>query len=867
MLDKDFLEENITNIFPDLNKTVFEFNELTKFSFTEGTLLPFLVYQNTIDKHNRIIGLYLPNNCTSINLIPFYIIIAQYRKALIRTMQQHNYLNKTYFNEEKLYLSDGTFYSLIYLDYINREVTLSPSKGRQIILPFKNVLNEKWQQNASDIRDRIESFEKIDKANNQNIFTFPINLNDNQYEGVIIFTNISKFESLLSNVRISGENLKGNINIKQVVFPSNDTIRLDNMSHGTKTNTKPISVLVAPQNAFKAHKNILDSGAEKLKHIKTIIIDNFDDLLLKWEKSDTVESELEWLRDNYIQQIINGELKNVYLICKNSNLNIHELLAKYNIKYSPWVVKPIEENELNGPTLSNPEVSINNVGIYKFEQLNYCINSIILKIKNLAALNFCNGEIIKIIKSFYELRTKLNSFYDPLILQDFFKNLEQDIVTLKNNWFAQGQDYELMNQSIGFLQDNCNNFSNFKLEIIFEYLQRLSINSSTKIIADNTCDKDIQWLVNTIQSRYPNIETHYIKRKDFNRISRDNIQISEIIFYLSADKAVIGNALGTIYSNNQMFILNNKSYIFTFNYSKKYCALQIKIGTSNFQYEILNIKELYPVDLITNQGIIPIKYNEKIIKKDDFKCIHNPVNTEIEEIEENEENDLIEEIILKHKNTSSINTDFCLIFFEDGSSLQLPSTKKVFVLDEHKKFNDLDKSLKPVATLKKGDQIVLTKGDKPLKEILEESLKHNTNFSALIETDLKWRILIKGHILRCKMDLGHFRNKLNINGFSIGSNQAVQNWIDGDTQRPEKFLTLLNVLVQLGIINSSEVAAYDYANSTLKSIQMEFVRTAIQRIILKLEGINTPEHPTFNDNLLNNLINHIEIKIIHTIFK
>ena len=236
-------------------------------------------------------------------------------------------------------------------------------------------------------------------------------------------------------------------------------------------------------------------------------------------------------------------------------------------------------------------------------------------------------------------------------------------------------------------------------------------------------------------------------------------------------------------------------------------------------------------------------------------------------MEEIEQNDLVEEIILKHRNTSVINTDFCLIFFEDGSSLQLPHTKKVFVYEEHKKLDDLDKSLRPISTLNKGDQIVLTKRDKPIKEILEESLKHNTNFSALIETDLKWRILIKGHIIRCKMDLGHFRNKLKINGFSIGSNQAVQNWIDGDTRRPDKFIALLNVLVKLGIINSSDVTDYNYANSTLKSIQMEFVRTAIRRTILKLDGINTQEHPTFTDKLLNNFINHIEIKIIYTIFK
>jgi hypothetical protein len=146
------------------------------------------------------------------------------------------------------------------------------------------------------------------------------------------------------------------------------------------------------------------------------------------------------------------------------------------------------------------------------------------------------------------------------------------------------------------------------------------------------------------------------------------------------------------------------------------------------------------------------------------------------------------------------------------------------------------------------------------------TLKKNKDFSHVIAMDEKWRLLIRNHISRTGMDLYYFSRKLLDNGFKIGP-ATVKNWIDGETQRPDNFTDLLHALCRMGIVNNDEIPVFDRDSSNIKSIQAGFVRTAIRRIISKLNGIHIEEDEVFTDDLLSNFISHIEIKRINNIYK
>jgi hypothetical protein len=858
MLDKNYLAEIAQTNFPDLANTNFQFNNIRVSSFTESILLPFLVYQNTVDTNNRLIGLFLPENSNIINLVPFYAIMAHYRKALNKIMQTKKYQNQTYGRNEKQVVFNSDICIITSVDFINRQLVLRTGGGREINLSFNQTNKISWQyDNAQDLCKRIDSFDTIDKANKHNIFTLPFLPSENQYEGVIIFTNTSKFESLLRNIKISKNDIRDHLNIEKVAFPASgghNFIRLSSIH----TKNKPVSVLVARLDAFRAYTNILESGGDKYKHIKTIVIDEFDELLMKWEREDKTREELSLLKDSYFLSLKQGSLKDIYLICKNSCLNIHEIFKKNDVDYNPWLVKPLEANTLNKETSITPEIFITNIGDLLFENLNYDINSLIYKWKELAKSNFCNGEILMPITNINDLRVKLNSFFNPIVLKNKLDTILYELDEFNKRYFLSGQDYGLIKETNKFI-DIYRNIINFKLNSVFDILKNKTINGCIKIFSDNKNETDIGWMKNQIHSLFPDASIIHYNKKDSLKTLQGDLINSDIIFYLTADKYILGNALGNILAKDQVFILNNRSYSFGVSYSKRYQNLQIEAGSLKSQYHLLNIEEQIVSSVQENSGIIPLKLYEKEIN-------HSAIQ-EVTEIPEPRLNDWVEEIILKHKNINLSISENYILFFEDGTFELLPENRKIYLYEDDGETDDIEKSLKPVCELEYGEQIILPKRGIPVKDLLEETLKKNEHFSLSIDMDSKWRILIYNHITRCRMDLNYFRKKLKDNGFNIGSDQTVQHWIDGDTRRPDNFQGLLNALALLGIINEHEINSFDRHNSELKSIQMKFVRTAISKLVSRLNGIDIEYDENFNDELLNNFIDHIEIKRISSLYK
>lgn len=857
MLDKNYLTEKISSIFPDLSNTKFEINSQIIYSFTLGSLLPFLVYQNTIDINHRLIGLYLPDKNKSSNLLPFYVIMGQYRKLLDSTLKFNNYQNQVFSRDQIQVTYKATIYYILSIDFINCQIKLISGRG-EVNLPFlesyKLTFLNKYDLKISD---KIDAFEQLGKARLTNIFTFPLSPKESQYEGVIIFTNINKFESLIKTIKVSGNDLRDHLNIEKVVFPSNGGHKFIRLS-SKQTEKKPVSVLVARLDAFGAYTNILESGGSRYKHIKTIVLDEFDELLLKWEKAAKTDVELANLNETYFSYLSEGSLKDIYFICKNSRLNIHELLTKNNIKYDPWLIKPMELSNLDNHPPISPEVLLNNVGKLDFENLNIDLNRLITKWKELAKSQFCNGEILVPITFIYELRIKLNSFYNPDVLKSYLLSFIQKLNEFKTRWFMSGQDFGLTAETINYI-NKYEGIINFKLNSVIDILKSKSVTGCIKIVSENTNDGDIGWMKNEIHSSLSDANIIHYHKKDTLQFLNGAPSNSDIIFYLTVDKDILGNALGNILAKDQVFILNNRSYSFGVSYSKRYQNIQREASSLKSQYHLLNIEAQSASSSQENAGIIPLKFYEKEITQSAIQ--------DITEIPEPGLNDWVEEIILKHKNNNISVSENYILFFDDGTFELLPENRKIYLYEDEGETDDIEKSLKPVCELEPGEQIILPKRSIPVKVLLEETLKKNNQFSLSIDMDSKWRILIYNHITRCGMDLNYFRKKLKENGFNIGSDQTVQHWIDSDTRRPDNFRGLLNALALLGIINKSEIDSFDRHNSELKSVQIKFVRTAISKLISRLNGIDIEYDETFTDELLNNFIDHIEIKRISSLHK
>lgn len=864
MLDKVILNESIQDLFPDLVNTKFWYNNKVASLFTEQALLPFLVYQNTIDDQHRLIGLYLPVSCSVTNLIPFYIMMGHYRKALNSVMQQNDYQVQTFKPNEKQIYYNGGVYSLISVDFINRQITFKSGVGKIISVSFLQSYNIKWGKSSLDIGDKIDSFERIDNASQQNIFTFPIPLNYQKTEGVIIFTNTSKFENLLQNVKVSGTDFREHLRIEKAVFSSNGVdIKFELLSK-PNTRKKPVSLIIARIDAFRSYDLILAAGKGKLGHIKTVIIDDFDELIKRWENTDTASEEIKILDEVYFQKIAQKRIKDFYFISNNSSLNVHEFLKKFGITYNPWLLKPLEDILINEGNIDFvPKIALTDVQSSRFENLNHTVNSLIAEWKNLAESTFCNGDILTPIKLLYDLRTKVNSFFNPNNIETLLANISLSIEQLFSKWFSSGQDYGVINRTRKLLEEIVGKndiLLNYKLDIVIRELTNNRISGQIHIVSDNNDLEDINWLTEAINTAFPDIMPVHYYKSEFIASLLENNERKQLVFYLFSDKKCINTAVANILGITQFFILNKVSFQFAKFQIEKYRHLQAEVGQTNLKYELLNLNQIIETGESTNSGLIDIQY----IKKE----IVDPKNESQSVEKEFEIQELLEEVIQKHYNNASskVSLNKYMLFFDDGTFIEVLNNKRFFIYEDDKEFDEIDKVFKNVTALRTGDQVIIAKRALNIKDLLEQTLNTKEEYRNALEIDKQWRVAIAAYLDNNNLDLEQFSQILLNHHFKIGES-SIRHWIDSETRRPDNFPKLLRCLYTLNIISENQILLFDKCNSDLKSFQISFVRTAIRKLIARLHGINYHDDDVFNDDMLSDFLNHIEIKRINSIYK
>ncbi|HEV7346874.1 hypothetical protein [Telluribacter sp.] len=864
MINIELITQIIQTYFPDLANTYFSINNNTTPTFTERYLLPYMIYNNSVNPQNRVIGLYLPEDYNIVNLIPFYIIMGKYRKALNNT--QHGFTNQYYTLGQKQVVYKGNICSITSVEFINRQITITSGIGHIIKMTFTNLYQLQWEyRSAHDVRDLICSFKKIDKAVEGNIFNFPIPPTYDEYEGAIIFTNTSKFESLLQNVKVSDSDLRKHLNIQKVVF-SPDEIKFQLLSNTRKTGNKPVSILIARHDAFRAYEAIIEAGNGDLDHIKTIIIDGFDELSDRWNKSDRLNEEYRWLNDNYFERVYNHHLNNIYLITKNNNLYIHDRLINLQINYTPWLLNPVEEQILNNGANANLEANIvvTNIGCIRYEDLNRRITNLLYRWRILAQESFCNGEVLKPISCLNELSTKLNSFYDPDSFTVFRDSFLSTLDQIQIRWFANGQDYNIIIETQSLINDIFNipeYFVNYKLQCISDLVANMNINGSICIVSDNTNMDDKRWIEGRLNAICPNISATCYHKSKLHNINSNNDIVPTAIFYLTSNRKLVGTVSSNILANRQVFVLDSRSYSFTMRTLRRHRHLQVEVGNINTKHELLGVEVPPNMQVDEMNELIPIDYRwHDIDNANDGNNNPNDIDGPDDDYEDPVDDLDISPII---PITPRGPVSMCIMLFDDNTSITVPLNRNFFIYEDSD-FKDVDKLMKPTIQLKEGDQIITTKSGVHAKELMEQSLKKNPNFRQIIKLDERWRLQIKNY-LGNSMDVEYFCKKLKEHGFIIGP-AAVVNWIDNETRRPDNFKKLLLTLNIVGIIDINDINSLDKANSELKSIQIKFIRTAMQKLIAQLNGIHLEEDEVFTNTLLDEFINHIEIKKIYKIY-
>lgn len=848
MINKEYLQKIISEEFPDLRTTRFTMNRESLNRFSETSLLPFLIYQNTMDSKNRLIELYLQPDSPSMYFLPFYIALGFYRKAVNKALNAEAFYSTRFQPNTKQVVVGGSVCSITTINYLSQTVLLY-GNTHHFEIPFDQDFRLKWlYQNAFDLRENMARFQKLRAASNGNIFSLPIKENDREHEGLILFTQISKFELLLQNLTISGSGLKDHLNIQKTVF-TDDTISLKQIS-ASKTKKLPVTVLVSRSDTLFAFDEIVSSIGPKLDQLRTIVIEDFDLMVRSWDRAQELEDNLARLDKIYFSRL--GTIfRDIYLICGNRNFDIHAYLISKGIKPMTWMLKLEEACQLD--ELGVPKgVLVKRVSDDKSDNVVVHLESLIRQWRSLAASYFCNGEVLGMIKKLYYVRGKMRSFYRRASFNAELVEMIDAFSQFAMIWFAGNQDHGLVEETRIALEGLLKAEFDVTSRLSAQLGQLISSGEYSRVcIVSNNNDTDDQYSLAASLSA-PKDGIRFIDAKDFVG-KRINVPSDELLVYLVWNKELINVVMTDNGLPSQLFLVDKRGYDFLGYYHKKAQLILDGISCVEEKYQLLNI---LPDEKQEGKALQPVRFtflNE------------TPEIDEQEIVPLLEEDEAVKEIVwnMKIKSGNKILEGVTyLVFFEDGSQSTFQQHQSVFFYQE--KHDDTNGELeKDIRNLEAGDQVIVPKDRGQIRKLLNDALSGHEGYRQSVDYDLKWRKQIAGFVEKNNGDVSLFRQKLNEYGFPIASDFTVKKWIDGETLQPQRFKQLILVLVKLGFIDDSHKDLYYREISELKKIKSKFVKTAIQKLIYSLKGINYGwEANLFDDSLLNRFIDHVEIKTV-----
>lgn len=879
MIDREKITTLITQKFPDLKSISFKLGQQEKNSIIENKILPFLFFQNTIDSKRRIINLFLPEASTSINLLPVYITLGFYRKAVNNVLNRYR-LNSNFSGQKISVVSNGNIYYIESIDYINEKIYLQTQGSYNFVeCSFDDIYLMNWiYSSAQQIFRSIDEFNNL-KSKEDNILDFPIKAENEDFKGAILFTSSKKHvKDVLKNVEVGQKRLIKFINIEEVIYDKeNDSYKFKPLATSKKVTKKPVSLVIASDSDFRALDIIKNEAIGKYDHINTIVFNNFDDLYYNFFSDDN-EEELLYYLNYYFDQIDNGRIMDIYLINKNYNLSLDKYFRKSfsnesRTKLFTWFIDPNERIHLeNKQHLLRHNTEFHKISSKGFINVLNDTYKLLNKWKELAKKEFCNGEIIIGPEILYNILSKLNSFYDPeQLINSYLPFATDKLNNLKERWFSSDSDDGLIDETvshINYLFEIKNEAHNSKLNYFLNNFQsEIKIDNKYRVIVitdkpPETSDKE--YFVNKITELNKEIEIDF-KHKNENIPELLNLLHLYDYCLLFCYRGKYRTApLTNIYAKKHVYLLNPKEYHFA-NYNiENYTLPHIKeMIADNNRLKLLNL----PPGLFTKIDFNPPK----------FICKENESNTLTEfDIKKEKQfdfeafaNSLINSVDKTPKNLNTQNESlyYYYIFMEDGNYYKFPDNKRLFVFDED--LTSIDKAKKPVKEINIGDTIIFLKTDEniEIKDVIYHLLNKSNSFNSVLYYNKKWREVLTQKFIDLDLDLNKLNLVLNEYGIDV-SRHVPEYWMSSETTLPQKFDNILLALANMELIEKSEIPKYRDSVKQIKKIQITFVRELIKKIIAEVENIPyIPSNPLIDKNLLDEFIEHIEIKKVKNVIK
>jgi hypothetical protein len=350
-------------------------------------LTPYLAYKNTIDEENRLISFFTMEGSKQQKLLPFYIGLSNYYKTFdeIKTVYEDEdlhtseievqleaiieaipetfeYLKQTWKTKELSVDIEKNNRIHLYIESLERHPREIAPQIQDILKQFRNnvddfsALESRVKKVTSSVNQFLKDnheflkFKEINKGSNSKIGINEIlklgrEVNTQPTSGVLLFTNKTKYKKLIEDTFFNGKPVTKTFPIAEIIINHAGEISVNQNSESSE---HPM-IFYCSSDYYAGWQEIIE--CIKIDYLNTIVLDDFDTILKKEQKTDFLF--FKEFANSILEAQEQNSLKDVYFLQNDTSFLDFDLLTKNGLHAYPWLLNHVERNYLHG--FENPE--------------------------------------------------------------------------------------------------------------------------------------------------------------------------------------------------------------------------------------------------------------------------------------------------------------------------------------------------------------------------------------------------------------------------------------------------------------------------------------------------------------------------------
>ena len=625
------------------------------------------------------------------------------------------------------------------------------------------------------------------------IIEFGRKLNEKPKFAVLLFTNKTRYRNLIQKVHLNGKDINESFTTAEIRFSRKQEPEIVKSGLGI------------PVVYFCSIEYLLGWSEIKrslgLDNVNTLVFDDFDEYFKREKRLS--EPNLKILFEELRKAQSSDEIKDVYLLQKNTSYQNEKEIENYHKDIYPWLVNREQRRLITDDWIPDSPFLISKVSDEAITEILKSFKIISTHLRNQLRTNYnvnFKYELLSTLKEGYNLIDRLNSFYSPSHFYNDFKAWVESLFEIQD-----GLDSFMFKSTINQLIKDLDivRFPNKKVDEVVKFLdQNVSLEELT-IVSKNTNNEDKEYLAELIKSTI-HMNLKYETLDDYDMIEANPEQFFLI---LNINDALLNSLYLNPKGRKHLIFVESEfelSYL-RYHFDKNFHLIN---SLSNPQNKLL-LLNLESQEHLLDQGSIDanLQLDDLYIKKKETLDGSSDVSGEFTRSDTKDPLEFFQfsfEWVIDsvHKDTrnhspETIDQNYTYIILDDRV-IRERLNKQFYVFDE-----DSDDLKVKASELKSGDHIFLLDSfNDDFNELIEYLAKSNSEIKHKVTCGQSWQ---RDLVTLYEQNGGYYDAIQNIfrkKGLDVVV-PTIANWLSGSTVLPDSIEDLISILRSYDLPNTS----------------------------------------------------------------